>query len=87
MQTLVRGLRTAVGGSFRATGARVLRIADLHLSEVALLEGRWHGDALIRMEATFRSTFVEHLEAHLFTFDETGHVTRFRHFADTHSTR
>ena len=42
--------------------------------------------ALIRLDATVRATGkrVKDLEAHLFTFDDAGRVTRFRHFVDTH---
>ena len=53
---------------------------------IALLEGPSMVMGLVRMEATFRGTGkkVKDLEGHLFTFDEAGRVTRFRHFADTH---
>jgi uncharacterized protein len=64
-----------------------LQALDFHVFEpVALLEGAGMVSGIIRMEATFRATGkkITDLEAHLFTFDDAGRVTRFRHFADTH---
>lgn len=65
-----------------------LAALEFHVFEpVALLEGAGGLVAgIIRLEATYRPTgkTVKDLEAHLFTFDEAGRVTRFRHFIDTH---
>jgi uncharacterized protein len=77
-----RNGRASVGQFFESLAA-----LEFHVFEpVALLEGAGMVMGLIRMEATFRSTGkkLKDLEAHLFTFDEGGRVTRFRHFADTH---
>jgi uncharacterized protein len=74
--------RAEVGKFFES-----LQALDFHLFQpVALLEGPSMVSGIIRMEATFRGTGkkITDLEAHLFTFDEAGRVTRFRHFADTH---
>jgi uncharacterized protein len=65
----------------------VLAGLDFHVFEpTALLEGPGQVMGVIRMEASVRATGkrVKDLEAHLFTFDDAGRVTRFRHFADTH---
>ena len=52
----------------------------------ALLEGPGQVVATVQLEATVRATghHIVDLEAHLFTFDAQGRVTRFRHFVDTH---
>jgi ketosteroid isomerase-like protein len=60
---------------------------DFHVFEpFTLLEGPGQVMGLIRLEATVRATGkrVKDLEAHLFTFDDAGRITRFRHFVDTH---
>ena len=65
----------------------VLQGLEFHVFEpIALLEGPGQVVGLIRLEATVRATGkrVTDLEAHLFTFDDAGRITRFRHFVDTH---
>ncbi|MGE0328464.1 MAG: nuclear transport factor 2 family protein [Polyangiaceae bacterium] len=51
-----------------------------------LLENEHQVMATISVEFTMRASGreVKDFEAHLFTFDESGRVTRFRHFVDTH---
>lgn len=74
--------RAAVGEFFQSLAA-----LEFHVFEpVALLEGAGQVAGIIKLEATFRSTGkrMKDLEAHLFTFDESGRVTRFRHFIDTY---
>src|ERR1700754_2350862 len=61
---------------------------EFHVFEpIALLEGPGQVMGLIRLEATVRATGkrVKDLEAHLFTFDDAGRITRFRHFVETHA--
>jgi len=64
-----------------------LQGVEFHRFEpLAFLEGPGQVLATIRLEITVRATKkkVVDLEAHLFTFDSAGQVTRFRHLLDTH---
>jgi ketosteroid isomerase-like protein len=57
-----------------------------HFEVLSLLEEENQVVALLRIEATIRSTgkkIVDH-EAHLFTFDAARKVTGYRHILDTH---
>jgi ketosteroid isomerase-like protein len=53
---------------------------------VAILEGGDQVVATIRLDLVVKATggAIRDLEAHLWTFDESGRVARFRHLADTH---
>jgi ketosteroid isomerase-like protein len=74
--------RAEVGAFFQSLAA-----LDFHVFEVvSILEGAGQVAGIIRLEASYRPTgkAIKDLEAHLFTFDESGRVVRFRHFVDTH---
>ncbi len=53
---------------------------------MSLLEGDHEVAAVIRVEMRSQRTdrAVRDLEMHLWTFDDSGRVTRLRHFLDTH---
>ena len=57
-----------------------------HFEVLSLFEGGRQVVALLRIEATIRSTGkpIEDREAHLFTFDDEGRVIGFRHILDSH---
>ncbi len=64
-----------------------LQQIEFHRFEpVSMLEGPGQVAALIHLEATVRATGIRvvDFETHVFTFDASGLVTHFRHFADTH---
>lgn len=64
-----------------------LSALEFHVFEpISLLEGAGQVAGIIRLEATYRPTGkrIKDLEAHLFRFDQSGRVTHFRHFVDTH---
>ena len=58
----------------------------LRFEPVAILEGGNQVVATIRVELVVKATrrAIRDFEAHLWTFDESGRVARFRHLADTH---
>jgi len=53
---------------------------------ISFLEGTNQVAVVCRMKAKICSTGkpIDGLEVHLWTFDRTGKVVRFRHFVDTH---
>lgn len=74
--------RAQVGEFFQS-----LQLLDFHHFEpVSLLEGPKQVAGIVRMKASVRASGkrIDDLEIHLFTFDDAGRVTRFRHFVDTH---
>lgn len=57
-----------------------------HFEVLSLFEEKSQVVALLRIEATIRSTGkpIKDYEAHLFTFDDEGRVVAFRHILDSH---
>lgn len=54
---------------------------------VALLEGPTQVGAVVHLDCKVKSTgkSIRDLEMHLWTLDDNGRVSRFRHLADTHA--
>jgi uncharacterized protein len=76
-----RAGRAAVGEFFNALG-----VLEFNAFEpMAFLEGQNQVAAVIHLDVTVKATGrrFEDDEVHLWTFDESGRVTRFRHFVDT----
>lgn len=64
-------------------------IAFAHFEPLRFFEGDGRVAAFIRVEWKVSSTGgrIRDLEAHLWTFDEEGNVSRFTHLAGTHQHR
>jgi len=76
--------RRAQFKSFFGVVHKEFEIASFDL--ISFLEGNNQVAVVCRMKAKICSTGkpIDGLEVHLWTFDRTGKVVRFRHFVDTH---
>jgi ketosteroid isomerase-like protein len=74
--------KAEVGGFFETLS----QIEFKRFEPVAILEGGSQVVATIRVDLVVKATGmpIRDYEAHLWSFDESGRVARFRHLADTH---